>query len=579
MTSTATEQEPAPRGAMPATTPTMSTKRRWAQRLLMLAAVLLALGIVAQTLSTRPAIERHGSAHSAALRSAPEFQQTLALVNSQFATMAQTEDVELAPQADNLTIARRLSLALVGSGMSLEEVRAFELVPADRQVAWWTDYLLADQRWADNFAERFSRALVGTDNGPFLLFRRRKLNAWLSEQFSRGVGYDRMVRSMLSAEGLWTDTPPVNFVTATMDEANEGRGDPIRLAGRTSRALLAQRIDCVQCHDDFLGTLNFGSPEHAVSGTQEHFHSLAAFYAGTALADPVFSGITDDGRPYRIEYLGDSEESVVVPGVPFFPELLPEAGKPRTRLAGWITHADNLAFSRATVNRVWGLMFSRPLVEPVDSIPMDSAVPPPLDTLAHDFSTRGFDVRRLVRLIAASAAFQRDSRADFEITEQHEQAWSVFPLTQLRPDQVAGSLVQASKLTALDGSSSIIRRLEAFGSKQDFLQRFGDRGEDEFESEAVTITQRLVMMNGELVAGRTKVDLVNNAATRIATLVGDDSRAIELIFLSTFNRRPSADEQAAFVEQLSGQTDGDRQKTLSDIAWAMVNSTEFSWNH
>ena len=542
-------------------------------------AILSALAVVATTLNSRPAIERRSLAELSQIRLAPDFQATLATVNQQLSDMARTADVQTAPRAESLIIARRLSLALVGSGMSLEELRAFELVPADEQVTWWTDHLLTDRRWADYFAERFSRALVGTDNGPFLLFRRRKLNAWLSEQLAKGEGYDKIVRSMLSAEGLWTDTPPVNFVTATMDEANQGRGDPIRLAGRTSRALLAQRIDCLQCHDDFIGSLNFGSLDHPVAGTQEHFHSLAAFYSGTALADPVFSGITDDGKPYRIQYLGDSDESEVTPTVPFSPELLPEEGKPRARLAAWITHVENRAFARATVNRVWGLMFSRPLVEPVDSIPLDASVPAVLDTLASDFSEHGFDLGRLVRMIAACDAFARSSRADFDVTDRHEQAWSVFPLTQLRPDQVAGNLLQASKLTAMDGSSSVFRRLEAYGSKQNFLQRFGDRGEDEFASEAVTITQRLIMMNGDLAADRTKVDLINNAATRIATLVGDDEQAIELVFLANFNRRPTAAESAVFTEQLSGKKNLERQQALSDIAWAMVNSTEFSWNH
>lgn len=542
-------------------------------------AVLVALAIVATTLNRRPMIEQRELAELAALRSEPDFQQTLATVNQQLAEMAATAGAETAERADNLTIARRLSLALVGNGMSLEELRAFESKPADEQLTWWTDYLLTDRRWADYFAERFSRALVGTDNGPFVLFRRRKLNAWLSEQLSSGVGYDKIVREMLSAEGLWTDTPPVNFVTATMDEANEGRGDPIRLAGRTSRALLAQRIDCVQCHDDFIGSLNFGSLDHPVGGTQQHFHSLAAFYAGTALADPVFRGITDDGQPYRIKFLGDSDESEVQPAVPFFPELLPAKGKPRIRLAAWVTDPHNRAFGRATVNRVWGLMFSRPLVDPVDSIPLDTPVPKVLDTLADDWSKHGFQIARLVRMIAACDAFERDSRAEFDVTEQHEQAWSVFPLTQLRPDQVVGNLLQASKLIAMDSSNSVFRRLEAYGSKQKFLQLFGDRGEDELQCEAVTITQRLIMMNGDLAADRTGVDLINNAATRIATLVADDQRAIELVFLTTFNRSPSAIELAVLSKELLGKKGKKRQRALSDIAWAMVNSTEFSWNH
>ncbi len=562
-----------------ASQPGASTLERWSKRLLMGVAVLAALAIVASTLNRRPLVEDRDINSLAARRDSPDFQRTLATINQQLADMAQSAGVETAQRADNLTIARRLSLALVGSGMSLEELRAFELKPEEAQLKWWTDYLLTDRRWADTFAERFTRALVGTDNGPFVLFRRRKLNAWLSEQLSSGVGYDQIVRQMLSAEGLWTDTPAVNFVTATMDEANEGRGDPIRLAGRTSRALLAQRIDCVQCHDDFVGSLNFGSLEHPVGGTQRHFHSLAAFYAGTALADPVFSGITDDGQPYRIQYLGEDEESEVQPAVPFSPELLPAQGKPRVRLAAWVTDPRNRAFGRATVNRVWGLMFSRPLVDPVDSIPLDLPAPRVLDTLADDWSKHGFQLARLVQLIAACDAFQRDSRAEFDVTERHEQSWSVFPLTQLRPDQVAGSLLQASKLVAMDSSNSVFRRLEAYGSKQSFLQLYGDRGKDEFESEAVTIAQRLIMMNGELAADRTGVDLINNAATRIATLVADDEQAIRLLFLTTFNRPPSASELAVFGKELSGKKGDQREQMLSDIAWAMVNSTEFSWNH
>ncbi len=556
-----------------------SLKRRILQPMLMGIAVLSAITLAAACLTSHPAIELKPTQISSSTQRAGDFHTTLSTIDAQLADLAQADELETAPVADNLTVARRLSLALVGSGLSLEELRALESIPAPQQLQWWTDYLLADKRWSDYFAERFTRAYVGTNDGPFLLFRRRKLTAWLSEQFREGIAYDKVVHSMLSSEGLWTDTPQVNFVTATMDDANQGRGDPIRLAGRTARVFLAQRIDCVQCHDDFLGQLNFGRQDHPTSGTQQHFHQLAAFYAGTALADPVFGGIVEDDQQYRYQFLGDSQDQEVRPAVPFSPELLPAEGKPRQRLAAWVTHPDNRAFARATVNRVWALMFSRPLVEPVDSIPLYDPVPSVLDTLAADFIEHKFDLRRLIRLIAASTAFQRDSRADFQVSEAHERAWSVFPLTQLRPEQVAGSLFQANKLAAIDGSSSIVTRLVVFGDMQDFLKRFGDRGEDEFASDAVTITQRLVMMNGNLVAERTKVDLVNNAASRIAAIVADDPRAIELISLSVLNRRPTERELSTFTAHIAGTKQKSRQRALGDVAWAMVNSTEFSWNH
>lgn len=551
--------------------------RRILQPLLMVGAVATCLTVVAATLSRRPAVEQ--PSWSGANYDDDDFQFALRDVNAALEAQAlEAVEGQIADEADNLQIARRVSLALVGSGLSLEELRALSNVEPSQQIRWWTTYLLEDRRSADYLAERFSRAYVGTSDGPFLLFRRRKFRTWLADQIAEGTGYDRIVRSMISAEGLWTDTPQVNFVTATMENGNN-RCDPIVLAGRTSRAFLAQRIDCLQCHDDFLGELVFGSDQNPVDGTQEHFHTLAAFYAGTGLPDPVFQGVREDGTEYSFKYLGEPEEQTVEPQVPFAPELLPQNGKPRSRLAGWITHPKNHAFARATVNRMWALMLSRPLLSPVDSIPLGDDVPAALDVLATDFAEHGFDLRRLIRLIVESDAFRRASRADFPVTSAHEDCWAVFPVTQLRPDQVATSMFQASKLAAIDASSSIFTQLKSYGDRQDFLKRFGDRGEDEFDSEAVTIGQRLVMMNGNLVTERTKVDLVNNASTRIATLVSDDAKAIELAYLSALNRLPTDHETAEFMAYLDGKKKNARSRALGDIYWAIFNSTEFSWNH
>ena len=360
----------------------MATRRLVLKSLLMIVTCMVGVSVVGATLRRRPAIEQPKSIHAA--YTTPDFQTTLATVNSKLAKMASAANVQVALPADALTIAKRTSLAMIGSGMSFEEIRALQAIPEQDRVHWWTSRMLADQRWADYFAQRLSRAYVGTANGPFLLFRRRKFNAWIAEQLAKDEGYNRIAHSMISAEGLWTDTPQVNFVTATMDEGNEGRGDPIRLAGRTSRAFLAQRIDCLQCHDDFLDKLNFGTEVEPVLGEQEHFHSLAAFYSGTSAKNP-FTGIVEDNAKYRFEFLGESEQREVEPAVPFRNDLLPSDGKPRKRLADWVTHPENRAFARAAVNRIWALMCSRPLVEPVDDIPIDAEVPEVLDVLADDF--------------------------------------------------------------------------------------------------------------------------------------------------------------------------------------------------
>ena len=84
------------------------------------------------------------------------------------------------------------------------------------------------------------------------------------------------------------------------------------------------------------------------------------------------------------------------------------------------------------VNRIWALLFGRPLVEPIDNIPLEGPYPPGLEMLADDFVAHGYDCQRLIRVIAATDVFQRDSRADFEINLlEHEEAWAAFPLTRL----------------------------------------------------------------------------------------------------------------------------------------------------
>ena len=101
-------------------------------------------------------------------------------------------------------------------------------------------------------------------------------------------------------------------------------------------------------------------------------------------------------KPYCVCDRGAGETNAVPPQVPFSAELLPEEGHPRRRLADWVTHKENRAFARANANRVWALMFGRPLVTPVDQIPLQATTDKPfrsgLETLADDFITNNYDL-------------------------------------------------------------------------------------------------------------------------------------------------------------------------------------------
>src|SRR4051812_44139170 len=209
-----------------------------------------------------------------------------------------------APRAPELAILRRLSLTLTGSIPSLEEIRRFESRPAEGRIEAWVDDLLRDRRTTDYLAERFARALVGTEDGPFLQFRRRRFTTWLSDALLSNRPYDAIVRDLIADQGLWTDHPATNFVSVTFSEETE-RPDPERLAARVSRAFLGVRLDCAQCHDHPFQPWK-----------QADFRGLAAYFGGVYSSLP---GIRDRDNKYEPLDRKSKEPTKVEPKVPFHP--------------------------------------------------------------------------------------------------------------------------------------------------------------------------------------------------------------------------------------------------------------------
>ncbi len=533
---------------------------------------LTAFGYIASGLGRPPRAEARVPAAAAPLDRS--IQATVDDLNAEFQRHWHSRDVQPAPPADWETICRRMALSLVGSGLSVEEMRYLQSLPADQRTSACLERLLADERFEDYWSERLTRSFVGAEEGPFIVFRRRRFVTWVRDQLHENRPYDQMIREMITARGLWNDQPQVNFLTVTMDSGEQGQVDVTRLASRTSRAFLGMRIDCLQCHDDFLGNVSLGSASESREGTQQDFHQLAAFFSVARFNG--LQGIADQDHSYEYQYL-NADEAVVVPAkVPFQQDLVDENLPTRQQLAHWMTHPENRQTARAAVNRVWALLVGKAMTDPVDDIPLHGPLPPGMDRLADDFVTNGWNLRRLIRVIVSTDVFQRDSRAPFEVTERHEQAWALFPVTRLRPEQVAGSVIQASRIKTLDSEGSFLMQLQKLTESNEFVTRYGDSGEDEFDLDAVTITQRLLMLNGKLVGDHSKQNRVLNACSHIAMFATSDEQAVETAYLAVLNRQPSQREQETFVARLR---EGSREQAIEDMYWVLLNSSELGWNH
>ncbi len=494
---------------------------------------------------------------------ANNFQDTVYRVNASFEQTWLKNNIQPAVVADDLTIARRLALGLMGTIPSLEEIRQFESHPEDERLIWWIGHILQDRRFADYLAERFTRVFVGTEDGPFILFRRRKFRSWLSEQITLNVPYDQIVREVIATEGIWTEKPATNFITVTSQNDKSNQPDPVRLAGRVTRAFLGIRLDCAQCHDHPFAPWK-----------QSDFESFSAFFAQTHVG---LRGVYDGVGEYNIDDKRKGIQRTVAPKVSYSANLLPEEGTLRARLSAWVTHPENNYFSQSAVNRVWAILCGQPLVSPVDNLEAEGFVPPALKILADDFALHGYDLARLIRIIASTKTYRMQSISVNDDSGNAEKLWAQFPLGRLRPEQVAGSILQASSVATINADSHIITRLFRFGEENDFVKRYGDSSDEEFDNRGGTIPQRLVMMNGKLVSEKTKGGPFS-ATTRIQWLAPDELKSIEAVFLSALTRRPSS-EESVFFEQNLKSTKQNKEQGIQDIFWALINSTEFSWNH
>lgn len=493
----------------------------------------------------------------------PDFRQAVDRVDDAFERQWQKRNLTPAGPAPELAVMRRLALGLMGTIPSLQEIRQFEAQRGDR-LQWWLDSILKDSRFHGYLAERLARAYVGTDDGPFLVYRRRRFVSWITQQIETNRPYDGIVRDMIEAEGLWTDNPQANFLTATIEQGKKNQPNPDRLAGRVTRAFLGIRLDCAQCHD-----------HPFQEWTQRDFQELAAFFA-QARNGPT--GLyEDESKVYEIEKRG-GRKRLIDPAVPAFEDVLPQEGSLRRRLAVWVTHPENRYFALATVNRVWAILCGHPLVDPIDDLNTEGEIPEPLVLLAADFVSHHYDLQRLIRIITATRAFRLDSAADHELTPEHTQAWAAFPIKPLRPEQMAGAVLQAARVTTNNDKASSLLQLIRFTQTNDFVKRYGDLGEDEFRERSCTIPQVLLVMNGKLVKEATKQGFFG-AATRIGWQAPSDRRAVEVAFLTVLTRRPSLDVLEHFENRLRGTKGNQRSKRMEDLFWALINSTEFKCSH
>ncbi|MFY7951915.1 MAG: DUF1553 domain-containing protein, partial [Armatimonadaceae bacterium] len=149
-------------------------------------------------------------------------------------------------------------------------------------------------------------------------------------------------------------------------------------------------------------------------------------------------------------YLQPSKE--VSAAVPVKFGKLPAGAKPdRLALANWLMAKSNPLTARVAVNRIWGLLFGRGLVETEEDFGTQGSLPSHpelLDWLAVEFRDNGWDTKRLIKTIVLSDTYRQSARVTPERLAKDPRATllSRYPRRRLDAETVRDQALALSGL-------------------------------------------------------------------------------------------------------------------------------------
>ncbi len=461
---------------------------------------------------------------------------------------------------------RRVHLDLCGRLPKPEEVRGFLADKSPDKRARLIDRLLDDRDYAAYFALRWgsilrNASLAGSEQAAYAF------HDWIRDMVARNRPYDEFVRGIVAAAGEWQDAPAVNWYWQMRDDQLH---QPV---ADTAQVFLGLRLQCAKCHHH---------PYERWS--REDYFGLAGFFSRLGrkgLGEPP---------PYYSSRTRTTGEINPRTGKPIEPKLLdgpylevPPDEDPRHRLVDWMARPDNPFFARALVNRLWGHLMGRGLVDPVDDLRETNPPSNPelLDALAKDFIKHKFDVKHVIRTICNSRTYQLSSvpnEFNKHDTQNHARYYGRRLIAEVlhdAVDQACGTRTRFNRMSKQARAVDLPH--EAFGSY--FLDVF-DRPPRSSACECARSTGASLSQVLHLSFSGSIEGKVSAGDGRVAKLVKQKvspEQALEELYLAAYARPPTGQERRTALDYLRRQPD--LRRGLEDVLWALVNTREFMFNH
>lgn len=473
--------------------------------------------------------------------------------------------VQPAPLADDAEYLRRVSLDLIGRVPTVAEVRAFLDNKSPGKRLQKLEELLNRSAYSNHMATIYRHLWAPQidENNQFLGIE-FQFESWLRGKFRDNVSMDKVVRDLVTVPTLFSGRAPQRFGAEpspfAFAQVNEFK--PENMAASASRLFLGVKIECAQCHNH----------PHAPY-KREQFWELAAFFADI---QPAIANASDAKAKREIRI---PETSKIVEARYFNDPKQPEwsaTKSPREMFADWLIDRKNPFFSRNMANRAWAHLLGTGLIEPIDEPAADNppVIPEVLDALANGFVESGFDLKFLFRAIVRSKAYQLSSKQTHD-SQAEPRTFGRVAVKMMTAEQLYDSL---AVVTGLQANAPADENNRFGGQRRAFLTKFSSP--EKVTEKQTSILQALTMMNGRLVDAQTTLESSVFLSGVVNAPFFDDRGRIETLYLAALGRQPTPaelDKVSSFVAR--GGTVGDSKKALSDLFWALLNSSEFILNH
>lgn len=505
-------------------------------------------------------------------------------------------DQEITPseRADDSEWVRRAYLAYAGRIPGIQELRDFKSARKGTRRTSLIDRLTQNDEVPEYLADVWTQLMIGRTNRPGV--NRPKLQEYLVARFANDDPWIDTVTELITARGRNDRNGATNFLLAHLNN----QATPATAV--TARLFLGQQISCVQCHDH----------PFAKGIRQQDYWALNAFFKDT---QKVSVGIADAAKkkampdlPWKLEdrpktdrmtYF-ENRSGLSIGVLPMFDgqTLDHRSTENRREALAKLLAADSAnTVARAMVNRMWAHFFGYGFTNPIDDMGPHVAVSHPelLDALTEAFVKSDYSLKRLMKWIALSDAWQKssqkvestlakDSAAESTVIDAPEVGevplFSRVYARRMSPEQVYESIRVAIQSA---GNQPLASRQEHAIHRRDWVRQFAtaydtDENDESMDFEG-TISQAMVMMNGSEVNDAIRAA----AAVVVQSKKGATTKALESLSESLLTRKPTDTERKAFrrhVQQLNRQNPKSGSvRAVEDMLWAYLNSTEFMTVH